>query len=338
MLRIESRLLAACRVAGLLMMAALAGVSPLAAQNAPSQRGSLAHAKSWGYQLQGIDVAKLKASPYDVLVIDYSKDGSDEKALSAEEVESLKVKPDGTRRHVLAYFSVGEAEDYRYYWKWYWGGTWFTDLFGWILAPSWRGPVNTEWRGNYAVRYWQDNWQRLMLGDGPDASKTDSYLGRILRAGFDGVYLDKIDSSVEPIAKGRASALDDMRAFVRRIGERGRAVNPAFLVVPQNGEELLTDAAYRESIDALGKEDLLYGEFSEKKANPPDVVAKRVELLKLLTKDGKPVFAVEYLDDPEQIAAARKTLTDDGFVPHFANRSLNRLRIGDVPRDSKKSQ
>ena len=122
-----------------------------------------------------------------------------------------------------------------------------------------------------------------------------------------------------------------MRTFVKRIAERGRAANPGFLVVPQNGEELLTDAGYRATIDGIGKEDLLYGELKEKLANPPEIVAKRTALLKLLTADRKPVLSVEYLDDPAAIAAARKTLTELGFVAHFADRPLDNLRVGDLP-------
>ena len=285
----------------------------------------LAAARSWGYQLQGPDVRTLAASPYDVLVIDYSRDGSQEMAFTAEDLAILKKKPDGSRRVVLSYMSIGEAESYRYYWKWTWGGTWYSDwLLSWIFAPNWKGPLNADWGGNYATRIWQDNWQQVILGTG-------GYLDRILRAGFDGVYLDKIDSSIEAIAKNQASAQDDMRTFVKRIGERGRAANPGFLVVPQNGEELLTDAGYRAAIDGLGKEDLLYGEMNEKQANPAPIVAKRIGLLKLLTADGKPVFAVEYLNDAAAILAARKTLTDLGFVAHFADRPLDNLRVGDLP-------
>ena len=291
---------------------------------ARAAESALAGARSWGYQLQHLDVATLAASPYDVLVIDYSRDGSDAGALRRRELEALKVKPDGTRRRILAYMSIGEAETYRFYWRWTWGGHWSTDWLGWFLGPAWKGRLNQDWGGNYAVRYWDESWQRIILGP-------DGYLERVLAAGFDGVYLDKIDSSIERIAKGRPSAKDDMRAFVMRIAERGRATDPGFLVVPQNGEELLGSAPYRATIDALGKEDLLFGEFKEKQANPPEVIEKRVRMLKLLTAEGKPVLAVEYIDDAATIEDARRRLSELGFVPHFADRALDTLRIGDLP-------
>lgn len=295
---------------------------------APGNRtGALADVRSWGYQLQNLNVKALAASPYDVLVIDYSRDGSGEGALTAGELVQLKTKPDGTQRRVLAYLSIGEAETYRYYWKWTWGGRWYTEWIGWLLAPSWLGAHNDEWGGNYAVRYWDERWQSIILGD-------DGYLDRILAAGFDGVYLDKIDSSVERIAKGRKTALDDMRAFVARIAGRGRAARPGFLVVPQNGEELLADAAYRALIDGLGKEDLFFGDPKDKVANSPATVARRTAQLKPLLEDGKTVLAVEYLDQPGEIAATRKRLTELGVVPHFADRELDSLRIGDIPSGS----
>src|SRR5262245_51844649 len=164
---------------------ALSGTLPAVAQTSegPSPARLLAAAKSWGYQLQNIDPEVIAGATYDVFVIDYSRDGGDASALTAGEVKRLQVKPDGSRRIVLSYLSIGEAETYRYYWKWYWG--WF---FG---APSWRSKQNREWRGNYGVRYWQDDWQKIIF------TGEDSYLDRIMRAGFDGVYLDKVDEYVD---------------------------------------------------------------------------------------------------------------------------------------------
>ena len=101
----------------------------------------------------------LAASPYDLLVIDYSRDGSQEKALTPAELAAMKVKPDGSRRIILSYLSIGEAESYRYYWKWYWRSVWFLPN---PFAPSWRGKLNADWGGNYAVRYWEPAWQQVI--------------------------------------------------------------------------------------------------------------------------------------------------------------------------------
>jgi cysteinyl-tRNA synthetase, unknown class len=298
------------------LIAALACALPVQAQTLNSREDAarlLASAKSWGYQLQGIDPDQLAALPYDMLVIDYSRDGKQGTALSPDELARLKVKPDGKRRIVLSYLSIGEAEAYRYYWKWYWG--WFLGLF----APDWRGPQNRDWRGNYGVRYWLDDWQNIIF------KGEDSYLARILKAGFDGVYLDKVDEYVDMAAKHPA-ARADMIAFVTALARRARELNAACLVLPQNAEALLSDADYRAVIDGIGKEDLLFGEVKNQRPNNPEIIETNLKLLRLLRADGKPVFVVEYLDNPREIEQARQRLLEWGFVPYFADRALGNMR------------
>jgi len=96
---------------------------------------------------------------------------------TAGDVSRLKTKANGGTRLVLCYVSIGEAEEYRHYWK-----------QGWRPGrPGFLGPENPDWKGNYAVKYWEPAWQALFVGDG------DSYLSRVMSAGFDGIYLDKVD-------------------------------------------------------------------------------------------------------------------------------------------------
>lgn len=309
----------------LLLAAMLVLVAPAAAAapGDPTRPQRFAAAQSWGYQLQDVDPAKLAHAPHDILVIDYQgkEDGA---PLTAAEIASLQRAPDGRRRLVLAYMSIGEAETYRYYWDWKWGGSWLGRIVSLFYAPSWLGRENAEWAGNYAVRYWLDDWQRIILGDG-------GYLDRIVAAGFDGVYLDKVDASVERIAKGRASAKDDMRTFVARIAAKGRRLSPGFLVVPQNGEELLDSPEYVALIDGLAKEDLLYGEFKHGVANPREAIVRRTTMLAPLLAVRKPLLVVEYLDDPSHIRIAADTLLSMGSIPHFADRDLAVMRFADVP-------
>ncbi len=300
----------------------LALVLPGAPQAEPRQ-GPLATVKSWGYQLQAYDFNRLVLSPHDLLVIDLARDGTD-RQFTRREIERLRRHPDGGRRIVLAYMSIGEAEIYRDYWRWYWGGSWYANLLGWFLAPKWVGAENSDWRGNFAVRYWDPGWQSQIIGKA-------GYLERIMEAGFDGVYLDKVDACLDAIARDRPSAKDDMRAFVRRIADTARAASPGFMIVPQNGEELLDDAAYTALIDGIAKEDLLFGEFKEKRANPETAIARRTGELMEAAASGKTVLAVEYLDDPTTIAKARARLEALGFVPFFADRELKTLRYGDLP-------
>jgi cysteinyl-tRNA synthetase len=98
--------------------------------------------------------------------------------LRADDVATLKTKANGGNRLVIAYMSIGEAENYRYYWK----SEWETN------PPSWLAEENLYWLGNYKVRYWDKDWQNIIYGN------DDSYLKKILDVGFDGVYLDIIDA------------------------------------------------------------------------------------------------------------------------------------------------
>lgn len=118
----------------------------------------------------------LQATDYDLLLIDLFFDG--DIILNAQEVESLKFKDNGGKRLVVAYMSIGEAEDYRYYWQTEWDND----------PPDWLGDENPDWPGNFKVHYWDKQWQGIIYGN------SDSYLDKIIAAGFDGVYLDIIDA------------------------------------------------------------------------------------------------------------------------------------------------
>jgi cysteinyl-tRNA synthetase len=118
----------------------------------------------------------VRDTDYDIVLIDLFDD--DGEPLSRGDIGSLKVKRNGGKRLVIAYLSIGEAEDYRYYWD----PLWSED------PPAWLGAENENWAGNYSVHYWEPEWQRIIYGGG------DSYLKMIIDAGFDGAYLDIIDA------------------------------------------------------------------------------------------------------------------------------------------------
>ena len=120
-------------------------------------------------------LANITLTNYDILLIDLF---FDDEQLGPMDIIGLKNKPQGQKRLVIAYMSIGEAEDYRYYWD----PAWESD------PPAWLAGENPDWPGNYKVRYWMDGWQDIIFGD------EDTYLDRIIKAGFDGVYLDIIDA------------------------------------------------------------------------------------------------------------------------------------------------
>lgn len=117
----------------------------------------------------------VAATNYDLLIMDCF---FNDVLFTSTEVSELKNKQNGGQRLVISYMSIGEAEDYRYYWQSSWK----------IGNPSWIKNENPDWEGNYKVLYWDEGWQAIIFGN------EQSYLKKILDAGFDGVYLDIIDA------------------------------------------------------------------------------------------------------------------------------------------------
>jgi endo-alpha-1,4-polygalactosaminidase (GH114 family) len=112
-------------------------------------------------------------------------------------------------------------------------------------------------------------------------------------------------------------------AFVEDLAAAARACDPGFLVIVQKAEELLDDVGYRAAIDAVAEEDLLYGATSTDKRNADAMVAGSQAQLDLLKREGKPVFAVEYVTRSGTLADAREELGSLGYVSVFPPRKLD---------------
>ncbi len=264
-------------------------------------------ARSWHYHLTSLDLDTILKSDADLIVTEYSPNIEPYKPWTAQDVARVKVRADGRKRTVLAYFSIGEAESYRFYWKSEWSGD---------QVPGWYVAENCAWPRNYMVRFWHDGWKDIIYRG------ADSFLKRIVAAGFDGVYLDRIDVFWE-LMKERPGAREDMIRFVTEIAETGRRLKPGFLVVAQNAEDLLDEPRYRDVIDGLGKEDLLHGHGSTNARNPDEDIAESLRHIRRLQRDWKPVFAVEYVTEPGLIEPTRAELQSYGMVATIAHRSLD---------------
>lgn len=128
------------------------------------------------YELKDKFISDVANTNYDVLIIDLFFNG--DVAFTVSEIEKLKIKENGGKRLVICYMSIGEAEDYRYYWKPQWKST----------TSAWLDKENRNWPGNYKVKYWNKDWKNLIFGN------EGAYLDKILDRKFDGVYLDIIDA------------------------------------------------------------------------------------------------------------------------------------------------
>jgi cysteinyl-tRNA synthetase len=285
---------------------------------AAERRGRIGTVNNWGYWLSSFEIAGVATAPHDLLVIDseISANRTFERQHLPEEVTRMKRRPDGSARVLLAYLSIGEAERYRPYWQQEW--------YDAAKKPVWLDKENRRWAGNFAVQFWHPEWQHLIFG------APESYLDRIVAQGFDGVYLDRADAYFQ-WRKSHPSAGADMATFIARLAEHARKQKPEFLVVLQNAEELLEEAAVLHAIDGIAKEDLLYGVRRAEEPNKLDDVVWSMQLLHMAQKAGRKVLVVEYLKDPEKMAAAAARILEEGFVPYFAPRRLHCLNPPAVP-------
>ncbi len=347
----------------------------------------LRHVKSWGYQLQKLNIDKAAASPFDLLVIDPAALDYGPHDWARRTLKRLQTMPPQPaelqtgnsnaaphkRRIILSYLSIGEAESYRGYWRKNWLSAPATiskdkvtrpqDLtsgkkeraaaqtpspaertgsrlrliaakrFGAAAspvdhpmgrpsatAPPWLGTENSEWRGNYHVRFWHEGWKKKIFG-APDAM-----LDKIITAGFDGVYLDRADI-YEHWQKKRKTAAPDMISFIVELARYARAQKPGFIIVLQNAEELLHAEPLRRAIDAVAKEDLLLGLSEAGTLNSAVDVDNSSGYLKLAQNDGRPIFVIEYIDDNNVRRIIKSKLRSLGFIPYFGPRVLDELRV-----------
>jgi len=277
--------------------------------------------KSWAYQLQNADPNEIANSGFDLVVIDYSRDGTEQMKYSPSDI--AKIKQSGIIP--ICYISIGEAEDYRFYWN----ESWYDN------PPEWLGHENPDWPECYAVKYWYEEWKEIVF----------AYLDKIIEQGFCGVYLDKVDEfeywadpengegeyySENQTAKWMIEFICEIANYCRsKAGEN-------FYVIPQNGERLLEydNGTLLNIVSGWAVEDLFY---NETEPLPENITQERIQYLDKVHSRGKIVLVVDYVDDGTGYKGENKERIDDfiakarekGYIPYAArsDRALDELNI-----------
>ncbi len=246
--------------------------------------------KTFHYQLQDAKFEDLKNLHVDALVVDI-----DDVELTKSQIATLQKQ----NKIVLSYLSIGEAEDYRSYWQDSWEEG----------SPSFLDKENPDWEGNFKVKYWDREWQNIML----------KRVEAIARAGYSGVYLDIIDGYEYYAEKGRMSAAKDMINFVSRISKKAKSINPNFLIVPQNAPELYKYHTYKKLVDGFGKEDTWYNDDDKQSVQDRRIAMK---YLRQADKDGKFVLSIDYPTKRKNICDFYKKCQTEGFACTVSDRDL----------------
>lgn len=300
-------------------------------------------------QPESITTQQLTDAAFHWLVLEPTRDGRASGDFSAIEIEQIRA--DGAcEKKILAYLSIGEAEIYRDYWDESWVNQRGRPVPG--VAPAWLGRENPDWEGNYKVRYWDEDWQSLMLGDnvGPDITPLD----RIINQGFDGVYLDIVDAFEYWSSRQggreltRQEARESMIQFVVTISDYARITrgDADFLVFPQNASDIIRDdegeiddlgLEYLDAVSGIGQEDLYYRATKRNKTAETNYL---LEQLREFESRGKTVLVTDYLikaqrpiprTSDSRLADFYTRCRAESFVPYAAMSDRNLDEIVTLP-------
>ncbi len=117
----------------------------------------------------------IASTNFDVVLIDLFFNDT---PFTKTEIESLKTKANGGKRLVISYINIGAAENWRYYWKSKWK----------LHHPAWLKKKYDGYDDEIWVKFWKKDWQEIIYGN------DNSYMKKIIDAGFDGAYLDNVEA------------------------------------------------------------------------------------------------------------------------------------------------
>jgi cysteinyl-tRNA synthetase, unknown class len=247
--------------------------------------------ENWHYQLQNAQYSNLKSLNVEALVVDYE----DSKLTQAD---IINIQSDN--KDIFSYLCIGGAENYRSYWQpdWKQGNPSFIDE-----------PV-PGWPGDYYVKYWDPAWQQIIR----------DRVVQVANLGYNGVYLDMIDGYYHYQVKGRSTAANEMISFIHDLRDITTAINPNFLIVPQNAPELYDYPEFKSIIDGFGKEDTWF--YDDQRRGSADRNFE-LEYLDKAVADGKFVLAIDYATTPNKIQYFYDKCLSHGFSATVSNRALN---------------
>ncbi|HTK12083.1 MAG TPA: MJ1477/TM1410 family putative glycoside hydrolase [Ktedonobacteraceae bacterium] len=257
---------------------------------------------NWVYWLDTPNLQQIAATNFELAVIDYSANNT---VFSAQQITALRQAT--CQRRVVAYLSIGEAESYRPYWQ-----------AGWQTGnPSWLGTPDVNWAKNYWVNYWDPAWQQTIY----------HYLDAIIAAGFDGIYLDRVDAYQEHYAAGHEN---DMVNFVTNIAQYARTHSPLgddFGIIVQNAEGLAVNHPdYVHLVTGIGREEVYVKAMNKPTSDAARArTEQRLDLFRQGSR-GQLVLTVDYTDQADLVSEAYEQSQAKGYVPYATTVNLNHIQ------------
>lgn len=206
----------------------------------------------------------------------------------------------------IGYTSLGEAEDYRWYWD-------EIKTKNCIIGP------NPNWKGAYFIDPRNQEWKRFFIR---------RIIPGVLNKGYQGIFLDTIDTSEYLEWKNKKlynGSMDAMSGIIREI----RMTYPEIIIVTNNGILLLPEiAGYIDA--ALVESTYTTYDFSTKTYKAQDQISTdvRINQLKLVfTRYKIPILTLDYTDDQTMARTVIQKSSSAGFFPYVTDITLKNLPL-----------
>ncbi len=120
-----------------------------------------------------------------------------------------------------------------------------------------------------------------------------------------------------------------MRSFVQNISSYAKGISPGFIIIPQNGHELLTvngeedgqpDNTYIRAIDGVGREDLFYGYSDDNKPTPSSDSDYMISFMDIAEAQGIKVLVTDYCSTQLFMDESYKQNAQKGYISFAADR------------------
>ncbi len=120
----------------------------------------------------------------------------------------------------------------------------------------------------------------------------------------------------------------EMRDFVIQISDYTKSINKNFFIIPQNGQELLTEDgketgtpsySYIFFLDGVGREDLFYGYHSDNVATPADERDTMIAFLNIAKDQGLKVLVTDYCWTIANVDESYRKNEDKGYISFAAD-------------------
>jgi cysteinyl-tRNA synthetase, unknown class len=289
---------------GLLVLAGASMPSPSpdgVVSAAPAVIRRWADVHNWTYWLDKPNLSQIGASAFELAVIDYSFDRTAAGEFTAAQIDDLRSGQ--CSRRVLAYVSIGQAENYRFYWQPDWG----------TGNPSWIGEVDPDRPTHFAIDFANPAWRQII----------ESYLDRIIAQGFDGVYLDRIDSYTDTPTGGQ-----DMLELVGGLATYARARSPLredFGVFVQNEAQFATGLGA--VLTGIGREATYFAPVDQPTSSAERNAAQSALDVIRQGSRGHLVLTVDFASQPGTVAEAYRLPREKGYVPYVTDIAFDRMQI-----------